>query len=263
MIPQRYLELMHGEIDGVNTPAASGELQGYLEAHAEARAHFHDLKRTAAALAAMPDEQPPAYLRGRILTAIDELAAARRERPRPAAVRFPRLPGPRPALRYAVCGAAGLALGLVLALALSRPFSPRAPEDWAALHGALHGQWPDGAAGPTADVSAAGVTGGARVARLGGEWVAVQIDLEAEPALAPLAVEVGHPSAVSCGGVWGLSGVPAALSAEGGRVRFDHQGRSRYLVFFRDTGAARTSYDLALKRGGEMLVQRRLAPPSG
>ncbi len=118
MIEERYIELMNGEIDGVNSPAESEALETYLGSHAEARRNYDELRR----LAEMFDEtaalEPPGELRERILSAISE-----RERPieRPGIREILTAPfhaKPRRKLGLAFC--AGLVIGLLIFAAIAK-----------------------------------------------------------------------------------------------------------------------------------------------
>jgi len=67
---ERYIELMNKEIDGLNTPSESRNLQTYLNSDSEAKNFFDDLQRTAKVLQGVEEKEPPSYLRNHILNSI-------------------------------------------------------------------------------------------------------------------------------------------------------------------------------------------------
>jgi hypothetical protein len=133
MIDEKYIELMNGELDGVNSPEESKELETYLEAHEEGRQYYSELRR----LAEMFDEtaalEPPAELRDRILSSIAE-----RETERSGffeALIAPFRAKPRRKIGLAFC--AGLVIGLVIFAVITRFVPLGAPGDIELLTGTL------------------------------------------------------------------------------------------------------------------------------
>jgi hypothetical protein len=111
MIDDHYLELMSGEIDGVNSAAGSRELKEYLAAHPAARSVYEELCRLGHVFSTAGELEPPPYLRDRILAAVTASGAAAGPAGSPADrhehwFRF------SPRFGY------GLAAGLVIGLAL-------------------------------------------------------------------------------------------------------------------------------------------------
>lgn len=110
MMDDKILELMNRELDGLNTPSASRELQDVLEKNAEARKLFDDLQRTSKALEGLQPAEPPPYLKTHIMNAVRAVA----EKPRESWVS--KMAGQlwsRPARRYAVVFASGLCVGIL------------------------------------------------------------------------------------------------------------------------------------------------------
>ncbi|MDP2886243.1 MAG: hypothetical protein Q8P51_14610 [Ignavibacteria bacterium] len=70
MMEERYVESMNKEIDGLNTPSESHDLQKYLNSTSEAKKFFDDLQRTVKALQGVEEKEPPSYLRNHILNSI-------------------------------------------------------------------------------------------------------------------------------------------------------------------------------------------------
>jgi len=109
MIEKRYIELINGEIDGVNTPEESSELRRYLEAHPEAQRYYDELSDIGRTFAEMKDLDPPKELRESILGSVA------RRRPRPqresylAGILDRLMPQARP--RYAFAFVTGVLVG--------------------------------------------------------------------------------------------------------------------------------------------------------
>jgi hypothetical protein len=108
MIEKRYIELINGEIDGINTPEESSELRRYLETHPEARRYHDELREIGQTFAEMKELDPPKELRRAILASV-----APKRRPQRASylarVREWLMPQARP--RYAFAFATGVMVG--------------------------------------------------------------------------------------------------------------------------------------------------------
>lgn len=66
----RIRELIHGELDGINSPEQSKELQGILAADSKAADYFRELKDLDATLKGSPMVEPPASLKADIMAEI-------------------------------------------------------------------------------------------------------------------------------------------------------------------------------------------------
>jgi hypothetical protein len=96
----RVLELIHGEIDGANTPAQSAELAGILDRDPEARRSLEELKALAGHLDRMADVPPPAELRRTVMAVVAARSRPTR-RTRGGSLGWS-WPGRVPAIRYAL-----------------------------------------------------------------------------------------------------------------------------------------------------------------
>lgn len=70
MIDDKHLALIHGEIDGVNSPRNSDQLKAYLDAHPEARQFYEELRSMSAQLQEVKAVEPPAHLQHAIMNAL-------------------------------------------------------------------------------------------------------------------------------------------------------------------------------------------------
>jgi hypothetical protein len=112
MIEKHYIELINGEIDGVNSSDESSELRRYLETNPEARQYFDDLTDIGRTVAEMTDLDPPRRLRQTILSCV----AARRPVPRGESligrIRERLMPQAQP--RYAFAFVTGVLVGFLV-----------------------------------------------------------------------------------------------------------------------------------------------------
>lgn len=111
MIEKRYLELIHKEIDGENSPEERTALQGYLSANQSARELFEELQQLSGFINRMEDTAPPEDLRKSILNDIQ----ARQCRRTAEVFRSERAAVKMSAWKWAYAFAAGLILGALLA----------------------------------------------------------------------------------------------------------------------------------------------------
>jgi len=125
MTTERYIELIHGEIDGVNTSAESAELQKIVQDDDAAREFQEDMKRLAGTLNRVEDVEAPDGLRESICAQIVPQSPAA---PLPFSQRvFPVASG----FRVAAALAAGLVLGLLIGPWVSNNEAAWNPTDFA------------------------------------------------------------------------------------------------------------------------------------
>ncbi len=68
MIDDRYIELMNGEIDGMNSPEQSRDLKEYLRTHPEAQSHFDQLRALENVFEEAKRITPPREMRENVLS---------------------------------------------------------------------------------------------------------------------------------------------------------------------------------------------------
>lgn len=135
MIDERYIELMNGEIDGVNSPEESAEWRDYLDTHAEARRCYNDLCQLAGMFDQTKELEPPRELRERILLSI---STRERETEPPGfigTITAPFRNKPRRKLAFAFC--AGAVIGICLFFIFTRITPIGTPGDFEGLTGTL------------------------------------------------------------------------------------------------------------------------------
>ncbi len=109
MSAEKYLNLMHQEIDGRNTLEESAELHDYLSRNPEAQSLFDKLNTTSQILEQLPEEEAPADLENKVIAAIDPARYKQAEKHNP-------LPFKSIQISWQQVGtfATGLAAGLLL-----------------------------------------------------------------------------------------------------------------------------------------------------
>lgn len=122
MIPDRYIELMQREIDGVNSNRQSVKLAAYLEQHPQARAFFNELAATANTLQRLERVEPPPQLRQQIVDALPKQRYPRRRKSWLGLLAA--LPIPDFTRKPGLAFAGGLGLGLAAMLLLTVLLQP-------------------------------------------------------------------------------------------------------------------------------------------
>ncbi len=77
MIDEKYIELMHKELDGVISAGERKLLMGYLLEHADAKIFYQELKETVVLLDKVPQADVPEKMRERIMNSINKEKYAR------------------------------------------------------------------------------------------------------------------------------------------------------------------------------------------
>jgi hypothetical protein len=165
MIEPKYIELIHREIDGVNTPKESAKLNDYVSRHPEARQLYDELVATSTLLSRVREEEPPVHLTKAVLNAIQhQRHAAQKNASLVRSIKelVASLPGhTSPRLKYASAFAFGLMAGLFIYSMLAGGMGGNSPIDISQFYGAITKQQAAGhfEHGGKADVDLPEVTG--------------------------------------------------------------------------------------------------------
>lgn len=264
MIQQKHIDLMNQELDGINTPRQSAELEDILKEHDEARTYYRELTLALDVFEKVPLLTPPPELAPDILARLEQrpdesvqnggrdtgqdLWAACREtlhrgwryRPRPA---------------FAFTFVAGLVFGLVLYagsmhLASDRNFDPNGQLSATANHRG----W-----GPQAvtdnQLSVPGLEGRVRTQRAGQD-IRLHLELQAD---LPAMIQISHGPHTDLKQYQTTNPDPAGLSVSSAGMEISHQGRGSYdLVFFQDT-ADMTPILMSIFSEGRLVHRETLA----
>jgi len=233
MIPQPYVTLMHGEIDGTNSPADSRRLAEFLADSPEAAAHFAELRDAVGLVEQTPPLAPPPQLRQRILAATDAL-------PLPGPSRPPRRFAParggvrtlfanlreQPGVRYAF--AAGFAVCFLLAAAawrLASSVDRISPED---LRGTILREVAAdrGCAADPVTIATSGVAGTVRIFHAGVRTL-VLLSLTSDR---PVQVRLISDAAIGCESVRATPPTSGGLAATDRQIDLDHDGARDYEI---------------------------------
>jgi hypothetical protein len=254
------LELMQAELDGANEPADSARLRALLAASPAAREHYSQLQRVHAALARLPETEPPESLRANVLRAVAPPPA---ESDRARATRPPRVGGVsgwRPGLRFAGAFALGALAATLLGLLL-QPDDGVSSGDVTDYAGTLAPR-PDSA--PTVDDSRfkANLASGSFRMVDRHRLPVVEFEIDAgEP------VEIDFECLSGCDGFQGYahrSGTPSRVSVAERRLSFVSYGRHSAVVFVgRVPEAEGATVKLTVLANRAVLHQDTLEFPAG
>ena len=239
-----YLERMHREVDGLNSPEESASLREYLAGNPTARSEFDRLERLSETLARVDTIEPPREMRQAILDSVRSMPAGRESG---LLARFRALwPEGRVALRYGYAVAAGILIGMVL-LHWSAPGSDPAvgvlePSE---MVGAMTGVRPaeDGSEIHRSELDWGGTVGTARLLRAAGAWM---IDVELESSDAVTVTLSFDDANVDFLGFGQASGGPERLEFDAGGVTWSQRGHQQTAVFLVNRSDAPTSVELRL-----------------
>jgi hypothetical protein len=242
MIDEKYMDLINKAVSGETTPDEQARLEEYLQATPEARGIYRQMIQTSEALGTIGDVEPPAYLKTRIMNALDfSRYEARQSRPVMAFLsRFRLLSlNCRPAYAFA--------LGVVL----TRPVG-RYPADIRSLYGTI-GLDEEKGTTPVEQVpiDLSQVTGSIDLSQLGDVFM-FEVSLSGESEFDLLLVF--DPTMVSFGGLRPHEGGQALIAAGRGYVETSASGDCVLNLSFVKERAATASIDLKLMSSGQLLM---------
>lgn len=201
MLEEKHIELIQADVDGELPEQSRAELSRVLLANAEARALRDELRRTCAALDSVGIVEPPADLRGSILSGIKWPVAPSGSSGRTGLFGFrPQAP----VLRYAAAFAGGL---IVSAIAFQFGATHRAALDVTQVAGTMASQDPVANSAPVDAVSVdlAQVSGSVRLFQSATMRV-LEFDLAADGPLEVVVAHDGQEARFSGGGPVGAAG---------------------------------------------------------
>lgn len=242
----RTLELIHGDIDGVNDAEAQRELALRLESSAEARRELARLRNMREILAGETDFEPPAGLRSSIMAQIPAHAQ------RPAARVIPLR------TRRTWFGAAAALAATAAGVALLLGRGPEMTElDPAVLAGTMVRSAAEASA-PSLRLDDPSMTGEISLHSGEGRY-AIEVELDAAR---PVVIQADAAGAqLEIEGFVPLVGEPAELSIKDGGIRLLHRGKQRYVLVLGTGGGAPSPIDFSVYEGGQLVRQGRLTWP--
>lgn len=258
MTPLDHSELMHREIDGVNTAAESQRLHAHLAAHEASRAQYQELCEAVGLLSQVQPLDPPPQLRRRIHAAIETVddsraapipsTASRRAIWRIIRDRLRFEPYPRHAFAW------GFLVGLLLTATVWQLVSPRGSDPVDNLQGTVLSQ-----AGAdhrddsqTLAIALPGVSGRLRI-DLTDAWARWRLDLTSE---GPLQVSLRGDTSFHCSS-YQASG-PSVIDLEVGdrQIRLAHHGHGTYDLVLNHLDASVPVYTLEIIDSGVVIYSQ-------
>ncbi len=254
MIGKRLIELMNAEIDGVNSPEGSRELQEHLDANPDARRHYDELKDVGRVLAEADEASPPEALRRAIMRAV-----AARGNPDVKAgflERMKEVLSPAPRMRPAYAFAGGVAVGLCLFVLISVTLPQMVPWDAANLVGTIGGGERCFVVADPVSFDVPGASGRASV-RYCAETVTLELSLSSE---SEVVVVLFYDEDVDFDGLRALQGGDHAIRVMGHRAELTHTGTRDYDLFFTDYAESHLPLRMSVLAAGRSVFESSVPP---
>ncbi len=244
MIDDKYLALMHQELDGEITSAEKTALDQYLAGNAEAAQYYKDLKAVISNLEEMPLEAAPSGLKDKIMDGlpVETYQKADNELKMPAASDI---------WRTGWVFAAGLAAGLFAWGVFGNlfPVDDRNRQ----LQGNLPGaQAEQGLSGSQLAIDLPQVRGFAQLEQRG-EARILSLYLDGE---GTVEVTAFNPDGATMRHFAQEQGADLQLSSQGGKVHFFHQGRNQYILSFDSESRMEKGVELTLHLDGKVAFRQ-------
>ncbi|NIO02263.1 MAG: hypothetical protein GTO42_08980 [Candidatus Latescibacteria bacterium] len=234
MIPDKYIELINQEIDGVNSPKESLELKQYLEKNPEGKRCYEELRELCGVFREVKEVAAPPNLRELILSAISRQDAIPDVDEGRRGFIASALAGFRFGFKkkYAYIFAAGLIAGIVLFTVLSRIAPPPTPDDLEKLYGtiSLEKSAMGVATVVPVDFELASVSGSARFRYMTGA-IMTELNLSSE---APIEVVFEYDEKVSFDGFRALDKGIYDIRVAENSAELSHLGDGNFLLIFKD-----------------------------
>ena len=251
---EKYLELMHAELDGHASDEQRATLREYLARDPEAQRVHAELAKLTNILSQVEKVETPGDLHTSIMAALPP------RRPGPESVVRNRSPWRLriPLVRYGYALAAGLLLGAVLTGVALRNLSPQEKSD---VYGTLapRENVPPYVAVDQMKLNSPDLGGSVELSRSGSNAMIV-FDLNSQQ---PVEVEIGFDG--SQGGLTGFSQQPDSIrsfEAKEGSISFQSKGKQRSTVILKSEKNAQLILDLKFYVAGKLVHQGRLGGPA-
>lgn len=255
MIDEKYIRLMHQEIDGENSPEQCAELEAYLASNPEAQDFYRELKNLSSNLDAVERLEPPPNLAKRIINAIPKNKYKKRQRSRTSESFLASLKA-RLDYSYVYAFSGGLAVGALVAFLLLSTMGDASLnishlagtlretttiEDFDTIH--------------VTRIDAAEVQGTVRFKRKD-RTILSEITLNA-PEQIELLLRFDAPS-VGLHGVSALEETGLQTSSGPGAISLTHVGAGTYALIFEQKAPAIPPMDLRIYFDGKLVHQQSL-----
>lgn len=263
MVEEKFVELIHREIDAENTPDETAKLKAYLAKNVEAGKLYDELVAANTMLREVKAVEPPHNLKKNILRSIQpDRYAVRAKKPAPGSIRslVDMLFGaPSYQLKYAFTFAFGLMAGLFIYALMSNTSQQQVAIDNSNLYGTM--AWLDAAGSFKAVDSMAVDLEAGRISML--------VKSSSKQVLAELHLNTIKEATVQLefdGKALGFSGVSqassragAAFSSNGNTLKFINLGANQYLIAFANKTQGTSLLRFKLFASGTLQYETALA----
>lgn len=255
MIPDKYIELIHREIDGRNSPKASAKLAAFLAANPQAQIFFDDLRALSGMLQGVKPVEPPAHLPHIIMNRLPHSRPAHRGLFAPV---FEWLEA-RGKFKYAYAFAGGLAAGLAVFAIFFQTALPTS-QDLSKLSGTMisREQAENLKIAASWEINHEQVTGELHL-RDSAEIVVAEFSLVSAPEV-ELAVVFDNQSLAFKGVAALEQSFPAEVNFSDRMVELKHRGPRHYAIIFVKHKEAVGALHLKIGRAGEFFYEQTLRP---
>ncbi len=253
MIADKYVELIHREIDGRNSPKASAKLAAFLAANPQAQKFYDDLRALSGMLQGVKPVEPPAHLPHVIMNRLPPAQPVRRNLFAPVLAWLEA----RGKFKYAYVFSGGLAVGLAAyALFFQTVLTPS--RDLSKLSGAMipREQAENLKIAASWEINHEQVTGGLHL-KDSAEILVVEVSLVSAQEIELVATFDNKNFAFK--GVAALEqSFPAEVNFSGRTVELKHQGPRNYAMIFAKHEEATGALHLKIGRAGELFYEQTL-----
>lgn len=247
-VEQKYLELIHGDIDREISEKQRADLRAFLQSSEEGRELHAELSSLCQTISSSAALEPPPHLRYAILDSIKP------HRKRLTVADQVKALFSVPALRYAGTFAAGVLL--TLSLVGSDQASKHAFDDLTELVGTISKDIPQPmVSGRSLHLTASELAGTVTLGSAGSVLV-LDFDLASRK---PVKIVAAFPER----GIWfngfaQLENPGTSVSAESGRVTLHSEGRQRYAIYLNNVGGKDASINLKFYLGNALIHEGEL-----
>lgn len=248
MTDEKFIELIHREIDGATTPQESAHLREYLATNAEAEKLYADLTKLTRILDEVKQVDPPSHLKQKIMDSIQFHIVSPKSRESLFTNLF-RFTTARARGGYAFALAAGMLIGLVATSWFSANNNQTSSLDPAQLTGTIvTGDFDRGFdIIDSREIESQGVTGNIEI-RSGQAMLLVELVVNST---APAEILIRFdPNNLSFYGFRRHQLQPQGISTGAGFVQMTHTGNNVYTLVFEDRSPSLSPISIGIRTAG-------------
>ncbi|MGH7495091.1 MAG: anti-sigma factor family protein [bacterium] len=258
MTDVKLLELIHGEMDGVNSARQSAKLKSFLAGNPKAQRLYEELTAMSAMLQEVKPVEPPSYLQHIIMNTLPPSPSAAKRLPDAFSQLWAWLTA-KVEFKYAMIFVGGVLTGVVLLALFELPSLKQDSLDWSKLYGTIGAPL---AEEPMPEQGRFEIKGsevaGTISLRQAGTMLAAEIALDS-----PHSIDVVITFAEQNLGFKGLVQDEAAqfgIAVGAGMIKLTHVGRKGYVIVFERSDASAPAINFQILRFGEILYSQKLSP---